>query len=99
MRALVLVLALQLPRDGWFGADKLKHAILSAFVESVSYAALRSVRVERGPALGVAAGVTLSVGVGKEWHDHRRGERFSVRDLSWDVAGAAGAAILLDRTR
>jgi uncharacterized protein YfiM (DUF2279 family) len=39
------------------------------------------------------------VGVGKEVHDlHTNGE-FSLRDLTWDAAGAGAATVLLVRTK
>ncbi|HEY9516825.1 MAG TPA: hypothetical protein VIQ74_14200 [Gemmatimonadaceae bacterium] len=106
MRSLVLVLSLYLPggggsqwSDSWASRDKLKHFFVSAFVQSVSYSALRTARVERGSALAASSALTLVVGVGKEVHDKRSGENFSVRDLAWDAAGAGAAAALLDRTR
>ena len=41
MRGLVLVFGLH-AGDHWFGADKFKHFFMSAFVESVTYSALRA---------------------------------------------------------
>ncbi|MBX6330779.1 MAG: hypothetical protein IRY91_02915 [Gemmatimonadaceae bacterium] len=106
MRALMLALSLSLhpagdhaAGDRWFGADKIKHFFLSAFVESVSYAALRTARVGRDPALVAASAVTLAAGIGKEVHDRQAGEPFSVRDLSWDLAGGAAAAAILEQAR
>lgn len=103
MRSLVLVLALWTPGggggDSWLSADKLKHFFISAFVQSVSYSALRTARVSHDGALVGASAATLVVGVGKEIHDDRSGEHFSVRDLAWDAAGAGAAAVLLSRAR
>jgi uncharacterized protein YfiM (DUF2279 family) len=103
MRSLVLVLSLWAPGggggDSWLSADKLKHFFISAFVQSVSYSALRTARVSRDGALAGASAMTLTVGVGKEIHDVRSGESFSVRDLAWDAAGAGAATALLSRTR
>lgn len=86
------------PGDGWVGADKVKHFLTSAFVQSATYATLQAAGAERGPALVGASVVTLSAGVGKEWLDRRRGGPFSGRDLVWDAAGAAAATALLVRT-
>lgn len=97
--ALVLTLSLHAPRDRWLAPDKVKHFLLSAFVESVSYGALRAARVEHGRALGAAAGVAVAVGIGKEVHDRRVAGDFSAKDLAWDVAGTAAAASLLQHTR
>jgi putative lipoprotein len=96
---LVLSLAFQpQPGDGWIGRDKVKHFLLSAFVQSVAYSSLQAAGVERGPALAGASAMTLSVGVAKEVVDRRRGGAFSGRDLAWDAAGAGAATLLLVRT-
>jgi putative lipoprotein len=86
------------PTDGWIGADKVRHFVLSAFAESVAYAALRSTGVEHRTALGAAFGATVVLGVGREVHDLRRKGLFSVRDLAWDIAGAAAAWPILEHT-
>ena len=110
MRTLVLVLSLWAPgggggagegrgRDSWLSADKIEHFFISAFVQSVSYSTLRTMRASHDGALVGASALTLAVGVGKEIHDDRVGESFSVRDLAWDAAGAGAAAVLLSRTR
>lgn len=105
MRSLVLVLSLWAPGgaggggDSWLSTDKVKHFFVSAFVQSVSYSALRTARVSHDGALAGASALTLLVGVGKEMHDARSGERFSVHDLVWDAAGAGAAAALLSQAR
>jgi uncharacterized protein YfiM (DUF2279 family) len=87
-------------QDGWFGADKIKHFFMSAFIESVAYSALQAARVNHRAALGGAIGVTMAVGVGREIHDKRTpGNIFSVRDLTWDAVGATAGAVLLSQTR
>jgi uncharacterized protein YfiM (DUF2279 family) len=85
--------------DPWFGGDKLQHFFSSAFVQSMSYGALRSVGVAHGPALAGATVTTATVGVAKEVHDLHVKNEFSYRDLTWDAAGAGAATILLVRTR
>lgn len=99
IRTLALAAALYVPGDGWFGVDKVKHFFLSAFVQSVSYSALRAVRVDHDRALIGASATTLAVGVGKELYDRHDYGHFSVRDLSWDMAGGASASVLLSQTR
>lgn len=86
-------------QDSWFGVDKLKHFFVSAFIQSVSYSALRSVDAGHREAMLGAACVTTLFAVGKEVHDVRSGSFFSTRDLVWDAAGAGSATLLLDRTR
>ena len=102
MRTLVLAFGLHAGAAGgdhWFGSDKLKHFFLSAFIESVSYSALRAANVRHDPALLAASTFTLGVGVGKELYDHHSYGLFSVKDLTWDVAGNAAAATVLAHTR
>ncbi len=102
MRTLVLAFGLHAGGHGadkWFGSDKLKHFFLSAFIESVSYSALRAANVRHGPALVAASTITLGAGVGKELYDRRSYGLFSVKDLTWDVAGNAAAATVLANTR
>ncbi len=96
---LVGALLLQSGGDSWFGVDKLKHFFDSAFVQSVSYSALRTLDVGHDRALVGASCVTATFAVGKELYDARRGSFFSARDLVWDVAGAGTATLLLDGTR
>jgi putative lipoprotein len=86
-------------QDPWLGVDKAKHFLVSAFVQSASYAALRTAGARNGGALAGASVITLAVGLGRETHDHIVGRKFSLRDLTWDVLGAAAASTLLVKTR
>lgn len=105
MLGLLFALSLHFPPpehpggDSWFAGDKMKHFLMSAFVESVTYTGARAVGVGRGGAMVAASAATVGVGVGKEMHDRRSGGEFSVRDLTWDVAGGVAAGLLLDRTK
>lgn len=85
-------------KDRWFGSDKAKHFLVSAFIQSASYATLRAVGARNGPALAGASLVTLGFGIGKEKHDRSAGGPFSPKDLTWDVLGAVAASTLLVRT-
>ena len=95
---LSFIMALQPPQDSWFAADKIKHFLMSAFVQSVSYSALRLADVEHRGALVGASAVTTLTALGKEVHDSRTGSRFSPRDLVWDAAGASSATVMLSHT-
>ena len=101
MRGLWLVFSLNptAPPDRWFAEDKVKHFFTSAFVQSMSYGALRTSGLDHGAALAGASVTTAAVGVGKELHDLRLKGEFSVRDLTWDAAGAGAATVLLVQTR
>lgn len=85
--------------DPWFGPDKAKHFFLSAFLQGVGYAGLRSMDVEHGAALAGASVATLGFGIAKEMSDRRGGRRISGRDLLWDALGAGAASALLARTQ
>jgi putative lipoprotein len=103
MRGLLLVFTLapgprEHSRDSWFGPDKLQHFFSSAFVQSLAYGGLRRAGMEHGSALVGASATSAAVGVGKELRDRRTKGEFSVRDLTWDMAGAGAATILLVRT-
>lgn len=105
MRGFLLVFSLHRspasPAPGgarWLGADKLQHFFSSAFVQSLSYGALRGVGASHGAALAGASVVTATVGVGKEVYDSRHHGDPSVRDLAWDAAGAGAATLFLART-
>lgn len=87
------------PADGWFGADKVKHFFVSAFVQSVGYSGLQAAGLSRAPALAGATLVTAAAGVGREIHDGRTKGLFSRRDLVWDALGTGTATILLTHTQ
>lgn len=86
------------PRDPWFGRDKVKHFLVSAFAQSVGFAGLQAAGADRSSALAGATLLTATVAIGKEVADRRGGGAFSGRDLVWDAAGAAAATAMLRRT-
>lgn len=103
MLRFLLVLQLQGPGDhpggdSWFGADKVKHFFMGAFVQSVAYSAVRATGARHQASLVAATGVTAAVSIGKEWWDARSGGTPSVRDLTWDAAGAASATLVLQHS-
>lgn len=86
-------------RDSWIGADKIKHFFMSAFIESLTFSGLQAVGASRGSAFAGAIGVTSAFGVGKELYDRRTKGLFSIRDLTWDAAGAGAAGLMLRSTQ
>jgi len=103
MRGLLLVLSLGgspggRPDDGWLSADKAKHFLTSAFVQTLAYGSLRGIGANHGAALVGATLTTAAVGVGKEVYDARTGGDPSVRDLAWDAAGAGVMTLFLAHT-
>lgn len=103
MLRLVLLLGLHGPGDhaggdSWFAADKVKHFFMAAFVQSVGYSAVRASGAGHDASLAAATAVTAGVSVGKEMWDAHSGGTPSVRDLTWDAAGAGTATLLLRRS-
>lgn len=96
--ALVLSLSLSVG-DPWFGADKVKHFFMTAFVQSVTYSTLRLTNADHRSSMIGATAASAGFGIGKELLDRRRGGMFSTRDLVWDAAGATSAAAVLSQTR
>src|SRR6266567_376609 len=68
------------PRDSWFGADKVKHFLMSAFIESLTFSGLQAAGAHRSASFAGAIGATAVFGIGKEIHDKQRGEPFSLHD-------------------
>jgi len=96
--ALAFALALP-PMGSWFGADKLKHFLMTAFVQSAAFSVARAAGADRRWS-NVAGGViSATVGISKEVRDFRTGKPFSVQDLAWDAAGAGSMGALLARSR
>ncbi len=106
MRAIVL-LALILwpprfgagPRDGWFGVDKVKHFIVSALAQAITYSGLQYAGVRHDAALSGSLAAGAGLGLAREFHDRRVNGLFSARDLVWDGAGLATATVFLNHAR
>lgn len=85
--------------DSWFGPDKIKHFLISGFIESVAFSALQAIGVGGDAAFAGAVGTTAAFALGREVHDKRTKGIFSVPDLTWDAAGAGAAALVLKSTQ
>jgi putative lipoprotein len=87
------------PRDRWFSPDKAKHFFISAFVQSISFSALRATGASRNASFVGASAVSVGVGVGREVYDlYRPGGVSSFKDIAWDAAGVLAATELLRHT-
>jgi putative lipoprotein len=86
-------------KDAWFGADKAKHFVVAAAIQSASYALWRDRGTRPEPALWRASAVTAAASLGKEAFDRSRGRLFSVRDLAWDAGGAGVASVIIIQLR
>lgn len=86
-------------RDPWFGLDKLKH-LSSSFVMTTTgyYVQAKIAGISNSNSINNAGIVTISLGLGKEISDSgKQGNIFSLRDLTFDIAGV-GLAFLFIRT-
>lgn len=95
----MLIFRLPVVIDGWLGADKIKHFMVSAFMQSITYSAAQAAGVDRGDAMRISIAVTAASGLGREIYDGRVKGRFSVSDLVWDGAGIGAATVMLRHTR
>jgi putative lipoprotein len=87
--------ARQAPHDPWLGEDKLRHFFVSAVIQGTAHGVLRANGHDYGEAAWTAGAVTMTVGVGKEMWDARRGRMFSWKDLVADGAGGATGAVVM----
>jgi len=87
------------PKDSWLGSDKVKHFLVSAFVQSTAFSIARLAGANRTTAQIAGATSAATVGLWKEFHDRSQKKPFSPRDLAWDAAGALAAAAILNGAR
>jgi putative lipoprotein len=87
-------------QDPWFGKDKLKHFVVSAALAGAGYYVAHSrLKMRKENARAASAGMTLTIGLGKEIYDRKHSETgFSKRDLAADAAGC-GTGIAAFTTR
>lgn len=97
--AFALVLRLPVVLDGWFGADKIKHLVMIAAVQSFAYSVAQASGADRGDAMRISLATAAAAGLGREIYDGRVKQRFSVTDLVWDGAGIAAATAMLRHSK
>jgi putative lipoprotein len=85
--------------DRWFGADKLKHFLMSALIQSTTFSAARAAGLDKSASQVAGGAAVVGLGLWKEIHDRGSGQPFSVKDLAWGAAGATAAGALLNGTR
>ncbi len=72
--------------DKWLSNDKFKHFFVSYIIYSASY----EITNKENSAI-----ITFSIGVSKEIYDGFRKEKFSYKDLIWDILGISFGLFLL----
>lgn len=84
--------------DAWWGRDKALHFSASFLLTTNGqYVLVNKLDAGEHAALPASAGGALAIGIAKEVYDARRvnGSGFSLRDLAWNAAGIAAAALLV----
>ncbi len=85
--------------DTFLGSDKVKHFLMSGFVEAIGFSAMQFAGASRGSSIGVASAATVAAGIGREVHDGRTKGLFSIGDLTWDALGLGSALLLISHTQ
>lgn len=98
-RVALLALIFPLAADGWFGADKMKHFFMSAFIQSMAYSSARAAGASHDGAFVSATAATVGFGIGREVYDGRVKKAFSYKDLVWDGAGLAAGIALVNKAQ
>ena len=98
-RMALLVLSFPLAADGWFGADKMKHFFMSAFIQSMAYGSARAAGASHDGAFVSATAATVGFGIGRAIYDGRVKKAFSYKDLVWDGAGLAAGMALVNKAQ
>lgn len=80
--------------DDWWGRDKALHFGVSAALSAGTYAIAAPAFDARYPPLLLGAGLSLTLGVGKELADLAGLGTPSWKDLTWDVIGTAAGLVL-----
>ncbi|HEU4996104.1 MAG TPA: hypothetical protein VFT29_14910 [Gemmatimonadaceae bacterium] len=101
IRVLAVVAVLSWPPalGRWFGADKVKHFLMSALVHSTAYSTAQALGAGNQTSQVVGGTAVAGIGVLKEVHDRRAHKPFSIEDLVWDASGGVAAAALLNGAR
>ena len=86
-------------QDAWFAKDKARHFLASAIIAGgVSWNQHRRYGRGAGPSLCAGAGLSLSLGLAKEWSDRRKpGVLFSWKDMTADLLGTAAGVFILGK--
>jgi uncharacterized protein YfiM (DUF2279 family) len=82
-----------------FGADKIKHFLMSALIQSATFSVARAAGLNRATSQAAGGTAVFVFGVGKELYDRHAHKTFSVADLLWDAGGGVAAASLLNGAR
>jgi putative lipoprotein len=80
--------------DPWLGQDKALHFSACFMFAGDGYAGASVFTKRETTRLGAGAGIAVAAGAAKEVYDRYSGGDASLRDLTWDVVGAATGTML-----
>ncbi|MGB2697586.1 MAG: hypothetical protein WBD28_06985 [Candidatus Zixiibacteriota bacterium] len=85
--------------DKWWGKDKAKHFLVSAFLAGTCYRIYHNqLHNKKEHSLYLSTGFTLSLGLGKEIYDDARPQKkFSYKDLIYDIMGIGVGLLIVTR--
>jgi uncharacterized protein YfiM (DUF2279 family) len=85
--------------DKWWGKDKAKHLLVSAFLAGTCYRIYHNqLHNKKEHSLYFSTGLTLSLGLGKEIYDQTRPQKkFSYKDLIYDILGIGVGLLIVTR--
>ena len=85
--------------DKWWGEDKAKHFLVSAFLAGACYKIYHNQwHNKKEHSLYFSTGFTLSLGLGKEIYDNTRPRnKFSYKDLVYDLLGIGVGLFIVTR--
>jgi putative lipoprotein len=81
-------------RDPWWGQDKALHFSSCFMFAGDGYAGASVISKRESARIGTGAALAIAAGVTKEVHDKYSGGDASMRDLTWDMVGAATGTVL-----
>ena len=80
--------------DPWLGQDKALHFSACFMFAGDGYAGASVFTQRESTRLGAGAGMAVAAGAAKEVYDRYSGGDASLRDLTWDVVGAATGTVI-----
>ena len=85
--------------DKWWGKDKARHFLVSAFLAGTCYKIYHNqLHNKKEHSLYFSTGFTLSLGLGKEIYDDTRPQKkFSYKDLVYDIMGIGVGLLIVTR--
>ncbi len=86
--------------EAWLGRDKAQHVVAAGALSAACTAVAAHHGASDGAAMAWAVPITLCVGAGKEVYDRNvKHTKWSWRDMTWNLVGAAAGGLLVLQVR